>query len=50
MTRWLAADEPPIIPYGTPKGELKMRRLSDRCGRGGTRYTTREKLFSVGDD
>jgi hypothetical protein len=27
-----------------------MRRLSDRCGRGGTRYTMREKLFSVGDD
>jgi hypothetical protein len=33
-----------------PKGELKMRRLSDRGGPGGTRYTMREKLFSVGDD
>ena len=27
-----------------------MRRLRDRRGPGGTRYTMREKMFSVGDD
>jgi uncharacterized protein YxjI len=27
-----------------------MRRLRDRGGPGGTRYTMREKMFSIGDD
>ena len=32
------------------KGDPKMRRLRDRGGAEGTRYTLREKMFSVGDD
>jgi uncharacterized protein YxjI len=38
---------------GHGKGDPKMRRLRDRGGTGGdgvTRYTMREKMFSVGDD
>src|SRR5215210_5077964 len=34
----------------TGERESKMRRLRDRGGPEGTRYTMREKLFSVGDD
>ena len=33
-----------------PDGEAVMRRLRDRGGPEGTRYTMREKLFAIGDD
>ena len=36
--------------FATREKETKMRRLRDRGGPQGTRYTMREKVFSIGDD
>jgi uncharacterized protein YxjI len=36
--------------FNSHRRRLEMRRLRDRGGPEGTRYTMREKMFSVGDD